>query len=290
MAKNIVTSGDYNVKAGNGSAGTNQIKLDSKTVRITGDLTVDGSQVVQNVTNTTIEDQFMELNRNNSTAGSEDSGIIFNGGSSDNAILMFDASANEFIMATTPTNFQDGSTTKYEVAVPGSLTYRHIRVATTPSDANHATSKSYVDSQVSGAAAFTLKVAGDDSTQVSVASGNTLQFSGGPNIHTHASEPDTVKVTLAERLTGIDSITGSTSNADITISANSTGSVVIDDVLTFPSNRSGEPTATAVTKMFAQTPSGGGTGLFFVNTSVSSGAAGELISKKKATALAIALG
>jgi hypothetical protein len=45
-----------------------------------------------------------------------------------------------------------------------------------------------------------------------------------------------------------------------------------------------------VTKIFAQTPSGGGTGVFFNNTSVSSGAAGELISKKKATALAIALG
>ena len=110
------------------------------------------------------------------------------------------------------------------------------------------------------------------------------------NIHTDATEPDTVTFNLNERLTGIDSITGSTSNADITISANSTGSVVIDDVLTFPANRSGDPTATAITKIFAQTPSGGGTGLFFNNTSVSSGAAGELISKKKATALAIALG
>ena len=74
------------------------------------------------------------------------------------------------------------------------------------------------------------------------------------------------------------------------MSANSNGSVVIDDVLTFPANRSGEPSATAVTKVFAQTPSGGGTGLFFNNTSVSSGAAKELISKSKATALAIALG
>ena len=35
---------------------------------------------------------------------------------------------------------------------------------------------------------------------------------------------------------------------------------------------------------------GGGTGVYFNNTSVSSGTAGELISKSKATALAIALG
>ena len=96
MAKTLRTSGDYTIKAGNGVAGINQIKLDSKDVRITGDLTVDGSQVVVNVTNLSIEDQFLELNRNNSTAGTEDSGIVFNGGSSDHALLMFDASANEF--------------------------------------------------------------------------------------------------------------------------------------------------------------------------------------------------
>jgi hypothetical protein len=35
---------------------------------------------------------------------------------------------------------------------------------------------------------------------------------------------------------------------------------------------------------------GGGTGVFFINSAVSSGSEGELISKKKATALAIALG
>ena len=72
MAKTLRTSGDYTIKSGNGAAGTNTIKLDSKDVRITGDLTIDGSQVTQNVVNTTIEDQFLELNRNNSTAGTED--------------------------------------------------------------------------------------------------------------------------------------------------------------------------------------------------------------------------
>ena len=64
MAKTLKTSGDYNVKAGAGASGTNQIKLDAKTTRVTGDLVIDGDQVTQNVTNTTIEDQFMEINRN----------------------------------------------------------------------------------------------------------------------------------------------------------------------------------------------------------------------------------
>ena len=42
MAKTLRTSGDYTIKAGSGAAGTNQIDLDSKTVRIRGDLIVDG--------------------------------------------------------------------------------------------------------------------------------------------------------------------------------------------------------------------------------------------------------
>ncbi len=287
MAKTLRTSGDYTIKSGNGAAGTNTIKLDSKDVRITGDLTIDGSQVTQNVVNTTIEDQFLELNRNNSTAGTEDAGIVFQGGSSNNAILLFDASENEFIVATTPTDFQDGSTVKFEVPVPGSLTYRHLRVATTPSDANHAASKSYVDSTVGGG--FSLKVAGDDSAQVTVTSGNTLQFSGTNGITTAATEPDTITVSLGRDLNNIDTISTDRSDQDLTLTSNGAGAVVIDDVLSF-ANMASDPTATTQTKLYNKTAAGGGTGLFFRNTNINSGAVGELISKSKATALAIALG
>ena len=163
----------------------------------------------------------------------------------------------------------------------------NIRAAE-PSNTSDVATKNYVDTSVGGG--FSLKVAGDDSTQITVATGNTLQFSGANGISTTGAEPDTITIGLSNNLTDIHSITNSSTNADLTLSANSNGSVVIDDVLTFNANRSGEPTATAVTKVFAQTPSGGGTGVFFVNSAVSSGAAGELISKKKATALAIALG
>ena len=277
MAKTLKTSGDYTVKAGAGAAGTNTIKFDSKNVRVTGDLTIDGSQVVQNVTNTSIEDQFMELNRNNSTAGTEDSGIIFNGGSSANAILLFDASANEFIVATTDTDFQDGSTTKFEVSVPGNLTYRHVKVATTPSDANHAASKSYVDSQVGGAAATgDLTITG--STIATPSNADLTLTPGG----TGAVDMGAIRIRD-------NHIEGTRSNDDILIQPSGTGAVVIQDVLTFEANAS-TPTAGTITKIYSKTASGGGTGIFFNNSNVSSGTEGELISKKKATALAIALG
>jgi len=166
------------------------------------------------------------------------------------------------------------------------ITPGNIRIAE-PSQSDHAASKNYVDTQVGGG--FSLKVAGDDSTQITVATGNTLQFTGGSNINTAGAEPDTITLNLDNDLTNITSITSDTSNGDLTLVTNGTGDVVIDDTLTF-SGAASTPTATAVTKLYNKTAAGGGTGLYFINSNISSGAEGELISKKKATALAIALG
>jgi len=281
MAKTLRTSGDYTIKTGTGAGGSNTVTFDSKTTRVSGDLVVDGTSTTLNTTTLTIEDPIIRLAKNNTNTVDTDSGILVERGLANNAAFYWNEGDSVFKAVTTTSDGSGTAITDTALA--------NIRAAE-PSATSDVATKNYVDTEVTGAAGFSLKVAGDDSTQITIASGNTLQFSGGANLHTDATEPDTITVNLNERLTGIDSITGSTSNADITISANSTGSVVIDDVLTFPANRSGDPTATAITKVFAQTPSGGGTGLFFNNTAVSSGAAGELISKKKATALAIALG
>tara|TARA_B100001287_G_C22667054_1_gene523332 strand:- start:725 stop:1585 length:861 start_codon:yes stop_codon:yes gene_type:complete len=286
MAKTLKTSGDYNIKAGAGSSGTNQIKLDAKTTRVTGDLVIDGDQVTQNVTNTTIEDQFLEINRNYSGAGTQDAGIVINQGTQDDAVFYFDAVSNEFRIGTSPRQIADGSTVAIDID-GGSFTLTNMKVATTPSDANHAASKAYVDAQVGGG--FSLKVAGDDSAQVDVVTGNTLQFSGANGISTAATEPDTITISLGRDLNGIDTISTDRSNQDLTLTSNGTGAVVIDDVLSFSSMAS-DPTATAQTKVYNKTAGGGGTGLYFRNSNIGSGAVGELISKKKATAIAIALG
>ena len=280
MAKTLRTSGDYTVKAGAGSAGSNTIKLDAKYVRIPGDLTIDGTQTVINSTTLTVEDQFIEVNRNNSTAGTEDSGIFFNQGSSNHAILYYDAGNGEFQLGTTT---QDATANSIS-----NITLGQLKVATTPTDANHAASKDYVDNQiVSGG--FTIGFRGDDSAVVSVNTGNSVLVAGGSNISTAATEPDTITVSLDRDLNGIDSISTDRSNQDLTLTANNTGSIVIDDVLTF-SGAASTPTATTVTKIYNKTAAGGGTGLYFINSTINSGTEDELISKKKATALAIALG
>ena len=282
MVKTLRTSGDYTVKAGAGydsGSGSNTIQLDARYVRIPGDLTVEGTQTTIDSQSLTVEDRFIEVNRNNSTAGTEDSGILFNQGSSNNQILYYDADQSEFVMGSTT---HDASVSAITNITPG-----NIRIAE-PSESDHAASKNYVDNQISGGG-FTIGFTGDDSTTVSVSTGNTVDIAGGSNISTTAIEPDTVTINLNNDLTNITSVTSDASNGDLELVANGTGHVVINDTLTF-SGMATDPTATAQTKLYNKTAGGGGTGLYFRNSNIGSGAVGELISKSKATALAIALG
>ena len=278
MAKTLKTSGDYTVKAGAGSAGSNTIRLDAALVRIPGDLAIDGTQTVINSTTLTVEDQFIEVNRNNSTAGTEDSGIFFNQGSSNHAILYYDADNGEFQVGTTT---QDATANSIS-----NITLGQLKVATTPTDANHAASKDYVDAQVSGGG-FTIGFRGDDSAVVSVNTGNSVLVAGGSNISTAATEQDTITVSLDRDLNGIDTISTDRSDQNLTLTANGAGSIVIDNILTFAgvaSDPAGTPT---ITKIYHKAVGGGDTGIYFKNPN---NTVGELISKSKATALAIALG
>ena len=280
MAKHLRTSGDYTIKTGTGAGGSNSVIFDSKTTRVKGDLIVDGTNTVIDTTSLTIEDPIVILSRNNSTPSDVDAGILVNRGAANNAALYWNEGDDTFKAVTTTS---DGSGT---AIVDTALA--KLQVAE-PAAGSDATTKTYVDAQVSGAAGFSLKVAGDDSTQITVASGNTLQFIGDSNINTAGSEPDTMTLTLAQNLVNVNSIDTGSSNGDLVLRANGTGNIVVDDTLTFSAMAS-DPTATTQTIVYNKTAGGGGTGLYFRNTNIGSGAVGELISKSKATALAIALG
>ena len=287
MAKTLRTSGDYTVKAGDGynaGSGTNTIRLDARFVRIPGDLTVDGTQTVVNSESLTIEDKFLEVNRNNSTAGSEDSGIFFNQGSNDHALFYYDADNGEFQIGTST---QDASAISIS-----NITLGQLKVATTPSDNNHAASKIYVDNAIGSISTSNLTFVGDDSTGANLLSGETLIIAGGSNISSVVTtgDSDTVTISLNNDLTNITSITSDASNGNLTLTANGTGDIVIDNVLTFAGTETTPAIDSSVPKIYHKTAAGGGTGIFFVNSDVSATEEGELISKKKATALAIALG
>jgi hypothetical protein len=279
MARRIVNSGDYSVTAGTGVLGVNTITLDAATVRIPGKLTVEGTQTVINSTTLTVDDPFIEVIRNNS--GSDlDGGIYVNrGGTGNNAVMFWDEGDDVFKMGTTTNNASTSPLTN--------LTLAKLQVAE-PSATSDVATKNYVDVEVGSITGATFAV--DDSSTVTAASGNTLYLKGGSNINTVGNNAtDTITISLDNDLTGITSITSDASNGDLTLTANGTGEIVLNDILTFTVGTA-NPTATTSTKMYNKTAAGGGTGLYFKNSNIDSGAEGELISKKKATALAIALG
>jgi hypothetical protein len=285
MAKTLRTSGDYTVKAGAGydsGSGSNTIRLDARYIRIPGDLTVEGTQTVIDSQTLSVEDQFIEVNRNNSTAGTEDSGIFFNQGSSNNQILYYDADQSEFVIGSTTHNATVSSITN--------ITPGKIRLAD-PVESDHAATKSYVDAQVvAGAGISSFDIVGEDSTGLTVNDGDDITITGGTNMNVVVTDgPGTITLSLDPDLSNITSITSNASNGNLELVANGTGTIVVNDVLTF-SGAATTPTASTVTKLYNKTAAGGGTGLYFINSNISSGTEGELISKKKATALAIALG
>ena len=283
MAKHLRTSGDYTIKTGTGAGGSNSVIFDAKTTRVKGDLVVDGTNTVVDTASLTIEDPIIILSRNNSTPSDVDSGILVNRGAANNAALYWNEGDDVFKAVTTTS---DGTgTTIADTALA------KIRAATpTGGDSGDTVAtKTYVDStsgvSLSGSTNNTITTVTGASALQGEANltfdGTTLAVTG--NI--------TATTSIANDAITIDDHTIKTtrSNDDLILEATGTGNVVINDTLTFSSMAS-DPTATAQTTLYNKTAGGGGTGLYFRNSAIGSGAVGELISKKKATALAIALG
>ena len=112
MAKTLRTSGDYTIQAGDGfnsGSGTNTISLDCLNVSVTGNLTVGGSQTTVNTTNTTIEDNIIELNTG-ASANTNSAGIIIERGTAgDNAALLWKEDTDSFVFGTTTATAADKS-------------------------------------------------------------------------------------------------------------------------------------------------------------------------------------
>jgi len=287
MAKTLRTSGDYTIRAGAGTAGTNEVIIDAKTFRIKGDFTVDGDQTVVNTSILSVEDTFIELNRNNSGT-TLDGGIYINRGllgadsaMAQNAVFYWDESEDSFKAGLT----SDSAGTSPLTAT----TLARLQVGE-PVSGTDAATKDYVDLTISTAGTMSsFDISGDIGADT-IVDAETINLTGGDNINTIVdSGSNTVTINLDQNLNNINSISNGSTNGDLILTANGTGSLVVNNILTFNSNAS-TPSATAITKLYSKTPGYGDTGVYFVNSAVKSGAEQELISKRKATVLAIALG
>ena len=67
---------------------------------VTGDLTVNGATTTVSTTNMVVEDKFIELGNGTSGSPSGDAGFVIERGSSDNAAVIWDESADEFFVGT----------------------------------------------------------------------------------------------------------------------------------------------------------------------------------------------
>ena len=112
MSKILRTSGDYTIKVGDGfnsGAGTNTITLDSSLVSVAGNLTVAGTTTTVNTTNTVVADNIIELNSGISSSNNDAGIIIERGSTGDNAAIVWDESADTFILGTTTATGADKS-------------------------------------------------------------------------------------------------------------------------------------------------------------------------------------
>ena len=159
-------------------------------VTVNGDLSVTGTQTVNNSVTTTVDDQWFKLNSGYSGGGDQDSGLFFSQGTGNNAVLYYDAGDDDFQIGTTTNDTADNSISN--------IALTNIRVATTPTHPNHAASKSYVDS-----ATATLTIADDTSTTgQTVIGSDTLNIQGGTGITTSVSG-STVTITASNLAQGI---------------------------------------------------------------------------------------
>ena len=110
---------------------------------------------------------------------------------------------------------------------------------------------------------------------------NTSGLLGGDNQLNYFANGN---IQLGNTLISNTAILSSFGNNDIKLNAGGSGKVYIQDAMKLDFQSGATPTNIASTiHLLANTPGGGGTGLYFVNSS----GPGELISKKKATVLAI---
>jgi hypothetical protein len=144
---------------------------------VSGNLTTNGSSVTNSSSNTTIEDNIIELGTGTSGSPSSDSGIVIERGSSNNAFMGWDESADKFIVGTgTFTGASSGNLTITAAPlVTGALTASGLSFPT-----SDGTSGQVLRTDGSGALSFA-----DNTTKVdnytATGNGSTTAFDTGTN-------------------------------------------------------------------------------------------------------------
>ena len=235
---------------------------------VSGNLDVNGTTTTIDTTNTTVTDSIIELANGTSGSPSNDAGLVIERGSSDNAFIGFDESADKFIVGTG--SFTGASTGNLSITtgtlvanIEGNVTGDLTGTASTATtaagiaatavtgltaetsqnnadlviiydDSASALRKMTVGNLLANAGTFSnFTLSADSGSDQTITDGNTLEIAGGTGISTVAGATDTVTVSLdATAITGQGALSGSvdTGNDLLLIYDNSTTSLKKVDV------------------------------------------------------------
>ena len=321
MTKYVVTSGDYHIKTNDAGS----IFLDTGNqigqVYMTGNLVVKGTTTQVDATNLDLKDNIIVLNSGEQGAGVSLStaGIEIDRGSKPNTQFVFDETVS-WNDPVTQTIKQGGFKTRdinggniglevRSISTGGGDLYLInagtgvISVSGTNAYENQDTedddipNKKYVDVQIAaqvaaadfqkirdGSSSFTQMVVADfETTGLTSVASITVDGVNNVNFYDNRSELHDLRIDGSR-------ISTTTSNADLTLSAPGTGSVVIDDqlqILTTPSpdDSAVDPAQpTDGLKIYAKSQGVGKTGLYYVN---SNNVRDEIISKNRSLLLSM---
>ena len=165
-------------------------------VTIEGDLTVEGTTTSIDTVNLTVEDKLIELAHGTSGTPSGDAGIIVERGTSTNSALIWDESADEWVIATTnATGASSGDLT---------LTDANLRLANVTVSGDITLNDGGSLKEAGGVAAVTIDGAGNVTKigQDSMSSGDVLTWDGNKFVGEAPATGDITGVAAGDGLTG----------------------------------------------------------------------------------------
>ena len=228
-----LTAGTINI-AGNVIKSTDSTKVEigaGDGLSVAGDLTVAGNMTVTGTTttlsstNTVVSDKLYELANGTSGTPSGDAGIVIERGSSDNAIIGFDESADEFIVGTgsfTGASSGNLTITRGTIATGGNKIYK--------AGTDHAVSL-VASSSLAGNVTLTLPVNDGDSNQVLITDGSgnlsftSVSSAAGAGI-SNVSDDTSPSLGGDLDVNGNDIV--SASDGNINLLPNGSGKVIVD--------------------------------------------------------------
>jgi hypothetical protein len=227
---------------------SDQYKISAPSIVLYGNLTVTGSTTSVETINSTVKDNIIVLNDGEVGAGvtAGTAGIEIERGSLTNATFTFNETNDV-----------------WEAKIGGSFA---VVRGTTPVGVNDLTTKDYVDT----------KVALIDPAGVLY----SVQFNDAPNGFGGDANflYDGVTVTIQDIEITTGSIQTTTTNGDLEIAANGSGTLYLRSVLKLEDEISDPSSTVGTNKVYSKTPGNAGSGLYFVNSTASD----ELVSKSKA--------